>query len=201
MTDPQEEFALMAQRPGVMLGKQATIHFGIWLLSFSMFAATDSWVELTALPLAAFMNILTGIVAGFVTVNLAHEWFHYLGARLASGHYTIASRPGLFVFDWQFDKNSLAQFYAMSIGGNIGGALAVISLLAVISTDNAGRIALVAGAFAGFVLAAIIEWPVLMRTRKSGDPLAELSKLSPSKLGRAVVGSALAGFLCWFVMA
>ncbi len=201
MTNPQEEFALMAQRPGFMLGKQAAIHMGIWLLSFSMFAATDSWAELTGLPLATFINVLTGSVAGFVTVNLAHEWFHYLGAKLASGHYTIASRPGLFVFDWQFDNNSLNQFYAMSIGGSIGGALAVIGLLAVISTDNAGRIALVAGGVAGFVLAAFIEWPVLMRTRKSGEPWLELSKLSPAKLGRAVLVSALAGLICWFTLA
>ncbi len=200
MSNPQEEFAAMARQPGFMLGKQAAIHLAVWLLSFSMFAATDSWAALTGLALATFINILAGIVAGFVTVNLVHEWFHYLGARLISGHYTITSRPGLFVFDWQFDKNSLQQFYVMSIAGNVGGALGVIALYLAISADNAGRVALIAGAFAGFVLAAFIEWPVLIRTRSSGEPLAELGKLSPRALGVATAGSAIAGLLCWMVL-
>lgn len=200
MNNPQEEFAAMAKQPGFMLGKQAGIHLAVWLLSFSMFAATDSWAVLTGLPLASFINILAGIVAGFVTVNLTHEWFHYLGAKLSSAHYTIADKPGLFVFDWQFDKNSLKQFYMMSIAGNVGGALGVIALFMAISADNSGRMALIAGAVAGFVLGAIIEWPVLMRTRKSGQPLLELAKLSPSALGKATAGSAIAGVLCWMAL-
>ena len=200
MSNPQEEFAALAGQPGFMLGKQAAIHLPVWLLSFSMFAATDSWALLTGLPLATFINILAGIVAGFVTVNLVHEWFHYLGAKLASGQYTIAAKPGLFVFDWQFDKNSLKQFYIMSIAGNVGGALGVIGLFMAISADNAGRMALLAGGFAGFVLGALIEWPVLMRTRKSGEPLLELSKLSPSALGKASAGAAIAGVLCWMML-
>lgn len=200
MSSTEDEFSIMAQKPGFMLGKQAAIHLAVWLLSFSMFAATDSWAVLTGLPLAGFINILTGIVAGFVTVNLLHEWSHFLGAKLASGQYTITSKPGLFIFDWQFEKNSLSQFYTMSIAGNLGGALAVISLLMAITTDNPGRAALIAGAFAGFALGAIIELPVLMRTRKSGEPLLELSKLSPSVLGRAALGSVFAGIICWFLL-
>ncbi|PLW68172.1 hypothetical protein [Pseudohalioglobus lutimaris] len=200
MSNPQEEFAALAGQPGFMLGKQAVIHLGVWLLSFSMFAATDSWAVLTGLPLASFISILAGVTAGFVTVNLVHEWFHYLGAKLSSGQYTIAARPGLFVFNWQFDKNSLQQFYVMSIAGSVGGALGVTALSMAISADNPGRVALIAGAVTGFVLGALIEWPVLLRTRKSGEPLMELAKLSPSALGKATAGSAIAGVLCWMAL-
>ncbi|KAA1191997.1 hypothetical protein F0M18_10785 [Pseudohalioglobus sediminis] len=193
-------FAELSQRPGFLLAKQAGIHLAVWLLSFSLFAATDSWTELTGSSLASLLNMLTGIVAGFVTVNLVHEWFHYLGAKLTSGQYAIAARPGLFVFDWHFDKNSLGRFYVMSIAGSVGGALGVWYLFANISPDNSGRAALLAAGVAGFVLGSLIEWPVLLRTRRSRDPLAELSKLTPPVLGRAIAGSAITGVLCWMAL-
>lgn len=201
MSNPQEEFAALAKQPGYLLGKQAVIHLAVWLFSFSMFAATDSWSVLTGLPLATFTSVLAGALAGFVTVNLTHEWFHYFGAKLAGGQYTITAKPAMFVFDWQFDKNSLSQFYAMSFAGNIGGVLGVLGLLAAVSVDNPGRAALIAGALASVVFAAFVEWPVLLRTRKSGQPLLELARLSPSTLGKAMLGSATAGVLCWLTLA
>jgi hypothetical protein len=200
MSDQEEQFAAMSQTRGFMLTRQAAIHLGGWVLIFSLFAATDSWAQLTGWSLAAVLNMLTGIVAGFLSINLAHEWFHYLGARLVSGQYTITNKPSAFVFDWQFDKNSLSQFYFMSIAGSVGGALALMGLFNAIETNNLGRVSLLSGAFASFAFAAIVEWPVLWRTRHSRNPLAELSKLSPAKLGRAAAGSALAGLLCWMTL-
>ena len=200
MSNPEEQFAELSQSRGFMLARQAGLHLAAWLVVFSLFAATDSWSQLTGWPLAALLNILTGIAAGFLSVNLAHEWSHYLGARLAGGEYTIASKPTLLVFDWQFDKNTISQFYLMSIAGTVGGLVAVYALFQAVDADSAGRIALLSGALASFAFGSIVEWPVLLRTRRSRDPLAELGKLTPGALGRAAAGSALAGMVCFLVL-
>lgn len=187
--------------PALALARQGALHFAVWLLAFSLFAATDSWALLTGWTLATVLNILTGIIAGFLTVNLAHEWSHYLGARMTGADYTVAEKPSLFVFDWNFETNGLGRFLTMSVAGNIGGGLAILALFLGIEPDNAGRAALLAGAAASFALGAFIEWPVLLRTLRSGDPFAELAKLSPPVLGGAVTGSVAVGIACWYGIA
>jgi hypothetical protein len=87
----------------------------------------------------------------------------------------------------------------MSLGGNLGGLLALLLLASGIATDTAGRSALVAGALASVVFAAIIEWPVLWRTRSSREPLQELSKIDPGVLRRAAMGSLASGLLGWLL--
>lgn len=200
MTSPEEQFAELSQTRGFMLTRQAVIHLAAWLVAFSLFAATDSWSQLTGWSLASLLNVLTGIAAGFLTVNLVHEWFHYAGARLAGAEYGITSSFSLFVFDWQFDKNTLYQFYLMSIAGSIGGMVAVCALFSAVDANSAGRVALLSGGVASFAFGSIVEWPVLLRTRRSRDPLAELSKLTPAALAKAAAGSALAGLLCWMLL-
>ena len=199
MTDQQPQAA--SASPALALARQGALHFAVWLLAFSLFAATDSWAILTGWPLATVLNILTGIVAGFATVNLAHEWSHYLGARLTGADYSIVQKPSLFVFDWNFETNGIGRFFTMSIAGNLGGALAMLLLFLGIDPDSAGRAALLAGAAASFALGAFIEWPVLVRTLRSRNPFAELSKLSPPVLGGAVTGSVAVGIACWYGIA
>ena len=200
MSEMEERIAEMGSSPGTALAKQIAIHAVVWLVAFSLFAATDSWSLLTGWSLASMLNILTGIVAGFATVNLVHEWSHYLGARITGARYTVAEKPGLFVFDWDFEANSLGKFYIMSIAGSVGGALAVLLLFSAVMPDNPGRAALLAGAIAAFVLGGIIEWPVLLRTRRSRDPMRELSKISPGVLGSALAGSAASGIVSWLTL-
>ena len=201
MSEMDERIAEMSSSPGIALARQGAVHFAVWLLAFSLFAATDSWTAITGWGLASALNVLTGVAAGFATVNLVHEWSHYLGARVTGASYTIADKPGLFIFDWDYQANNLTRFYTMSVAGSLGGAVAVWALFAAVVPDNAGRAAVLAGAVAAFVLGGIIEWPVLLRTRRSGDPMAELSKLSPPVLGSALAGSAATGVLCWFAIA
>ena len=200
MEDPQKAFEKMAQAPAFLLLKQGVLHLGVWVLAFSLFAASDSWAELTGWAVASLLNVLTGIIAGVVTVNLAHEWFHYLGAKLSSSTYTLKNTPGYFIFDWDFEKNDLRQFYAMSIGGTLGGALALMAVFNMVDANNAGRCALIASAVASFAFASIIEWPVLARTRHSRNPQAELFKLSPSVLARAAAGGAIFGVAGWMLL-
>lgn len=109
MEQPQEAFAKMARAPATLLIKQAAMHLALWVLALSLFAAADSWSQLTGWTLATLLTVLTGIAAGFLTVNLVHEWFHYLGAKFSAADYTVRDKPSLFVFDWNFEKKHPEQ--------------------------------------------------------------------------------------------
>jgi hypothetical protein len=191
-TEQEEMVGKLMQSPRVLLLKQAAAHFGLWLLVFSMFAATDSWMQLTGWPLATVLAVITGTVAGFLSANFLHEWFHFLGAKFSGGQFQINAGLGLFVFDWDFASNSVRQFYVMSVAGSIGGLLGVMVMWWAVVPDSLPRSALVAGSLAAFAFGSIIEWPVLRRVRRGGDPLAELSKINGTVLGTAASGSAVA---------
>ena len=195
-----EAFARLTSSAGFLLARHALVHGGLVLLLLSMFAAADSWHLLTGWALASVLACITGALSGFSFTTVLHEWFHWLGARVSGGSYTIPAKPGLFVFDWQFDRNTVGQFNMMSVGGNLGGLLALVLLAVSVSADSGGRIALLAGAVASVAFAAIIEWPVLWRTRTSGNPLQELSRVDPGVLKRAAIGAVLAGAVCAWLL-
>lgn len=198
--DEPPGLAALTHSPGFFLARHALIQFGLLVLLLSLFAAADSWQHITGWNLAAGLAWVTGLLAGFAVTSVLHEWFHWLGGKLSGGAYSIPEKPGLFVFDWDFENNSVRQFFTMSIGGNLGGVLALASLAAAVTTDTAGRSALVAGAVASVAFAAIIEWPVLWRTRTSGNPVQELSKIGPEVLKRAALGGMGAGLLGWYLI-
>lgn len=166
---------------------------GVWLLSFGLFYASNSWMLLTQWKIAAVSNVIVGAIAGFITVNLSHEWSHYLAAKLCSGSYTIPERVGPFVFDWKFPDNSLAKFMFMSIAGTLGGLISVGVLWQLTTPDQVGSTAILAGGLASFIFGSVIEWPVLFQVNRGGDPLQELSKINVRVLTRAAVAS-VAGF-------
>jgi hypothetical protein len=164
-------------------------HLLVALLVLSMWAAADTWQAVTGFALASLLSVLTAFLAGFVLGTLVHEWGHFLGARRAGASYTIPGKPGLFVFNFDFARNSPSQFLTMSHGGQLGGALAVLLLWLAVPTDTAGRAMLVAAAGGAAVFAAAIEWPVIRAVRAGGDPATELGRID-----RAVLqGSALKG--------
>ena len=192
MEDPPET-PLPASSRRLRLARQAGTHGLVWLVAMSLFAAADSWSTLTGLGLASLLCVITGVVAGVTTSTLIHEWFHYLGAWLSGGVYDISDRRGLFVYDWNFSRSSLRQFFIMSIAGSVGGVFAIVLLWTSVPADTLGRAALRGGAIASFVFAAAIEWPVLRRTRVSGDPLAELAKIDQRVLSCSFVLAVTAG--------
>lgn len=177
------------------LARIAGVQWLILLVSLCLFAAADSWTAVTGLTFAAVLGVVTGLVAGVVMTSVIHETFHLLGAQVSGAAYRVPEKLGIFMYDWQFDKNSVGQFFVMSWAGSVGGALSVLLLWNGIPQDTAGRASLIAGAVAAFVYAAIIEWPVLLRTRRSREPLAELSKIDETLLLRALYGGLAAGAL------
>jgi len=187
----------MAELPdtrGLRLAKLAGAHALVLLLALSAFAAADSWSVITGLGIATLLSTLTGALAGIVTANLVHEWFHYAGARYTGATFGIPSRVGLFVYDWDFRANSSRQFLIMSVAGNIGGIVAVLLLWNAVPVDNWGRAALRAGVFASVIFAALVEWPVIRRVRAGGDPLTELAKI-PATLKRNFIATTVVGVL------
>lgn len=186
--------ATLPEPRGLRLAKLAGAHALVLLLALSGFAAADSWSVVTGLGIASLLSLLTGALAGIATANLAHEWFHYAGARYVGAAFDIPSRLGLFVYDWDFSANSSRQFLTMSVAGNIGGFVAVILLWNAVPADNWGRAALRAGTIASVLFAALVEWPVIRRVRDGGDPLTELGKI-PGGLKRNFTVTAVSGVL------
>lgn len=192
-----------ARRPasrGARLARLAGIQALVALLALSVFAAADSWNAVTGLGLAGGLCIIAGIVAGITLTTLVHEWFHLLGARFSGGSYEIPTRTGLFLYDWDYANNSVRQFFIMSIAGSVGGALTVILLWNAVPADSWGRAALQGAAIGSFVFAACIEWPVLRRTRTSGEPLVELSKIDQGVLSRSFFIASVAGLVMTVIL-
>ncbi|GAB5450603.1 MAG: hypothetical protein Hals2KO_09310 [Halioglobus sp.] len=188
------------QRAKFRLTKLAGVHALVWLIARGLFAAADSWRMLSDLSLASLLAVVTGVLAGIVTANVLHEWGHYLGARRSGGAFEIPEKLGLFVYDWDFKQNSVAQFLTMSRAGTIGGALALLLGWWLVPTDTLARAALLAGLLGSFAFAARIEWPVLRRVGEGGDPLTELSKIDEGVLKNATLVATGVGLVAlWFL--
>jgi len=185
-----------ASRPaprGRPLVKLAVTHALVFLLALSLFAAADSWNTVTGLGIAGLLCVVTAVLAGVAIPTVVHEWFHFLGARYARAAYTIPTRMGLFVFNWDFGANNVRQFLTMSVAGSVGSVLAVMLLWNAVPADTWGRAVLHGAALASLVYSALIEWPVLRRVRQGGQPLAELSKIDKALLSRSVYIAGAAG--------
>ena len=177
-----EETDLAKKENSENLIKLIVAHYVVGIVTLAIWAATDSWYLLTDLVMAKILSVGAALVAGVVVSTLIHEWFHFIGAISAGASYSIPSKLGLFVFDYDFEKNSLNQFFSMSVGGQIGGLLAVILLFIFLPMDNSGRIMLVSAAIGSAVFAGFIEWPVIMRARISREPQQELKKINQTTL-------------------
>lgn len=194
--------AAAARMPETDVDRRAKLVGGHLLIGVSvlcLWAAADTWQAVTQLPVAALLSVLAAIPAGFVFGTLVHEWCHFAGARLSGARYTVPSRFGLFVFEYDFRNNGLSQFFAMSYGGQAGSALAVLLLAIALPTDTAGRAMLLAACVGAGVFGAMIEWPVLARTRRSGDPVGELAKIDKATLYRSAGGASVATLAAWLL--
>jgi hypothetical protein len=179
----------------------AVVHLLVGMTVLSLWAATDAWQAVTGLAVASLLSVLAAIPAGLVFSTLVHEWCHLLGARLAAAAYTVPAKPGLFVFNFDFAQNSLAQFRTMSFGGQGGSLLAVLLVWWALPLDTAGRAMLFSASVGSGAFGALVEWPVLARVSAGGDPLAELSKIDRALLYR---NAAIAGALTlalWLLIA
>lgn len=169
--------------------------------AFALWAAADAWQALTRLPVATALSVLTALPAGLVFATLVHEWGHFAGARVAGARCTVPAKVGLYAFNYDFAKNSLRQFLAMSWGGQAGGLLAIFALAVLLPLDTPGRCMVLAASVGAFFFAGMIEWPVLARVGRSGNPLAELSRIDRGVIRRGAGAGVAAAALSWLLLA
>jgi hypothetical protein len=108
----------------------------------------------------------SGWVAGialFVCAYLAHEWSHYLGALASGSRVRTGERlTSGFLFSFDSEGNSLAQFVTMSLAGFAGTALLVAAYAFFLPDEYlASRIARGGVLFLAF-LGIVLELPLLL---------------------------------------
>ena len=182
-----------------MIYKHAAVQFGVVLLLFTLWTATDTWYLITGFGIAETLNVVVAAITGAITTSVVHEWFHFAGARLAGAHYTVPDRFGLFVYDFDFEQNDLGQFNRMSIAGQLGSWASVLMFWNVLPMDTPGRVMLVGGAVASAIFAGMIEIPVVRRAQASGDPRGELARIDLGVLRRSALGGISGGLLLWYI--
>ncbi|MCY4344476.1 MAG: hypothetical protein OXE83_12980 [Gammaproteobacteria bacterium] len=159
------------------LGGQLIQDAALILAGLALFGGAEAWAAASGLLLAQVVAVGNALVAGWVITNVLHEWGHYAGAKLARAAAPRVKPPGLSFFRYRFDLegNSLAQFTAMSLGGNLAhwGVFAAAFLLLPMATATPAQSGFVAATFAFAVFASVIEWPIIVRTNWGG--------LQPSK--------------------
>jgi len=174
------------------LGGQLIQDAALILASLALFGGAEAWAAASGLLLAQAVAVGNALVAGWTITNLLHEWGHYAGAKLARAAAPRVKPPGFSFFRYRFDLegNSLAQFTAMSLGGNVAhwGAFAAALLLLPMATP--AQSGFVAATFAFAVFASVIEWPIIARTNWGGlQPSKAFAHINRSFIrGRYAVG-------------
>ena len=167
----------------IWLSKHASVHIAMIIIAFLAFIVSSKFLiphishgkDVCAHFAAVFLGVLTAAIF--------HEWSHLIGAKIGRSEYTIPRKSGVFIFEWNFAKNSVGKFYIMSVSGSIGGLLSVYVLSkALPETGMDYNNTVLVAAFSAFVFGAVIEWPVLYRTLSSKDPYTELEKITPKVL-------------------
>ena len=165
----------------------------------SLFAAADSWHSLGASSISAALSVVDGLLVGFLLTGLIHEWGHFAFARLSGGVAPL--RPAtafLPLFDFDYRRNSIDQFRAMSIGGNVAHWLVFFVLLGGLPITTVGQVALLSSAFGFAVFASSIEFPVIWRAyhgATGAEALATIPRDFIRRNGRIGAAAALLAFV------
>ena len=174
------------------LGGQLIRDAALILAGLALFGGAEAWAAVSGLLLAQAVAVGNALVAGWTIANVLHEWGHYAGAKLARAAAPRVKPRGFSFFRYRFDLegNSLGQFTAMSLGGNLAhwGVFAAALLLLPMATP--AQSAFVAATFAFAVFASVIEWPIIVRTNWGGlQPSKAFAHINRSFIrGRYVVG-------------
>ena len=161
--------------------------------ALAIWGGAQAWAAVSGLAIAKALSVVNGIAAGLLVVGVLHEWGHYAGARF-TGAIAPRIRPkdftSLFRFAFDLRKNSVPQFTALGIGGNVAHWIAFLALLALLPLETGGERALVAGAFAFALGASVLEVPIIFRAlRGAVRPTQAFDHLTKAVLRRhAVIG-------------
>jgi hypothetical protein len=174
-----------------MLLKDGAVAFA----ALSLWAAADTWYQVTGLWLAQIVAVGYGILVGVLLAALFHEWGHYAGAKASGAVAPRISLSGLtlFRYNFKFSANDSRQFHWMTYGGHIGHWSIFLLLVIMLPLDALGRIALVSGAFGFNAFATFIEYNVVKDTWAGADPKTRLNAITSKDFQQATVIGAIAG--------
>ena len=174
-----------------MLLKDIAITFA----ALSLWAAADTWYQVTGLLIAQVVAVGDAIVVGLLLASLFHEWGHYAGAVAADAKTTRFSPKGLslFRFKFHFKANDVRQFHWMTYGGHILHWSILLLLLITVPLDSIGRIALVSAVFGFIAFATFIEYNILKDTWAGADPETRLKALNAKDFQHARIIGTLGG--------
>jgi len=165
----------------------------------SLFGAAEAWASVSGLAFPALLATVDGLLVGAATCALAHEWGHFVGARLGGGHAPLKKLSGFLpLFDFDYANNDRRAFEWMGIGGNAAHIAAPLLYFFALPTSGPGTAALVAGAAGFAVFSSIIEWPVIGKSRAGMGGLEALGTIPKDFVKRTTpwaVGSAFVLFL------
>lgn len=178
------------------LGGQLTQDGALILAGLALFGGAEAWAAASGLVLAQVVAVGNALVAGWVIASMLHEWGHYAGAKLARAVAPRVKPPGFSFFRYRFDleRNSLGQFTAMSVGGNVAhwGVFAAAFLLLPMAT--LAQSGFIAATFAFAVFASVIEWPIIARTNWGGlQPAKAFAHIDRSFIRRHYVIGGVGG--------
>lgn len=184
--------------------KQAATYHGLAALGlFLLWTAADSWSVVTNLLVADVLSVVTALIVVSYLASIIHEWGHFTGARLAGSYSPIVPKvTGIFMFGFNYQKNSTSQFLSMSLGGPVANWLLVLLIFTLIPLDSAGRAALLAMAFAKAISVCVFEVPIMLAVMNGADPEASVDKQLANGAGdRGTVLGYLSGAVVWFMAA
>lgn len=180
------------------LWMQAGWHLAAALVAIGVWAALDSWRLLTGLSIASALSVLAAVAAGMGLSHLAHEWGHFLGARLCRAVSPVKAQPAFLMYDYDFSRNTPDQFLVMSVTGSLGNWALVLLIALTIPMDAAGRAMLLAAVIAMAVYVAVLEFPVIHQAWRERNPLAALQAgFGPAAFNRATVAGIATGLVVW----
>lgn len=121
---------------------------------------------------AGALPVIVGVAAGAMAAVLAfliHEWGHLIGTFASGG--VAHARPSLgaiFLFHFDVEKSTRKQFLAMSYGGYLATAIAVIPLAAWIDVSRVSGITGLVLSVLGIGATLILEIPTTVKVARGG---------------------------------
>ncbi|MBP6683702.1 MAG: hypothetical protein KA159_10340 [Halioglobus sp.] len=155
------------------LGRQALAHGGFALLLVALLLAAHSW---TGTGPAAYLLVAWAFLTGLALSHIVHEWCHFLGATAARSALTLKPCIHPLFFDYDFAKNTQAQFLCLSIGGLLGNVLLLSLALLFAGSQSAVMTAFLAAVAGQLVFVLILELPVSIGVMAGRDPLRTLEQ-------------------------
>jgi len=165
MADDVLDFAQDANAKEPALGGMLLRDASLIVAALALFGGAHAWAQDANFALAQVTAIAASLIVGWLITGMFHEWGHYAGAKLAGAIAPRVQLPGFSFFRYNFDleKNSVGQFAAMSIGGNLAHWGAVVAAILLMPMTTTPQVTFIAAAVAFAVFASVIEWPIIAR--------------------------------------